>query len=574
MIPARPSQAIAAALCAVVVWFCAVPSLAAQTDRGRRALAQWTAAYAKGRLDLTAPRIPASSPGVRNGIVAPERAQAISHFKELEEICQIVAEEDSSEAAAVLLDLTAAALGGGAVDAPEQMPAAVLVLADRTLDRLVSPGAIEVLEKTAADEGAGDEVRAAALRGLGRRADERFRPTLDEALKAKVRIVRLAAAEAVGRAASRNSLQPLCVLLGGEADDAVASTALDSMLDIVGRHRDAIEEDQLRRCADAAIGVLGRCTWRTDLVAARLLRHVRSAQSVPALIAVLERWAAARGRGDRGDDGRSGTLRVEVFETLKSLTGANVPMEDPERWRSWWESVKSTFEVQPVREGDSAGADPGRTVTADFFGIPVRGSRVLFIVDVSGSMAQPMVAKDDDGTSTGRPSGRHADKISAAKAELWKAVSGLTVDCFFNCVTFSNGAESWQRDMVEASPKVRQRFEKFVEKMRADGGTNLWEALRLGLEWKSMVYGERYGAGYDEVFVLSDGLPSVGEVQDPVQILRLVRETNRFSKLRINTVYISGPPELERQAAAIVGMSGQEFMRRLAEENGGRAISL
>ena len=63
----------------------------------------------------------------------------------------------------------------------------------------------------------------------------------------------------------------------------------------------------------------------------------------------------------------------------------------------------------------------------------------------------------------------------------------------------------------------------------------------------------------DEVFILSDGEPSVGPVKDPDTLLRLVRDANRYRKIRINTVFTG------------VG-AGADFMAKLAEENHGEFV--
>jgi hypothetical protein len=89
-----------------------------------------------------------------------------------------------------------------------------------------------------------------------------------------------------------------------------------------------------------------------------------------------------------------------------------------------------------------------------------------------------------------------------------------------------------------------------------------------GLE---LVYGNHYETVVDELFLLSDGAPSVGEVLDPIEILRLTREINRFKEVRINTVFISSqtPPQVAAQQQNM-SLSPKELMRRMARENGGK----
>lgn len=543
---------------AVLACVC-VSSLIAQGDIGRRAAAQWIARYQRGRLDLTDPRIPKTSAGVRAGLVTQMRARSIGHLEELEAICERLREEDGEEAARLLLELVGVTLVHSRVNAPEFLPASVRQVAESTLDALATADAVETIRELAVDAEADVPLRAAALRAVGRRGDAALWPAIESGYGAQERLVRLAAVDATAAARLKRSLLPLSDLLSHETDETVATLGFDAMRELVDVHREDVAEDVLRHCADTAIAALGRCTWRSDLSIVRLLKVVRSAQAVPALIDVLARFTDSDAR--EATELQSGTLREAAHDTLVSLTGSGIPMEDPAAWRRWWESVRDEFAVVEL-DDDAEELPPGRTSTGGFFGIPVRGSRVLFIVDASGSMAQRFHAERPEGVAPGIEV-----KVDAARAELARAVDGLTADCYFNVIEFGNGADAWQRDMVPATPKAKHRFTRYVEDLRADGGTNLWAALTDGLQWRSMVYGDRYGATYDELFILSDGLPSVGEVQDPQEILRLVAETNRYSKLRINTVYIAGPPRLEKRAAEAVGMSGREFMRELAEQN-------
>lgn len=549
------------------------PAAFAQDARVLRSLDAWLAQYLAGKLDLSKPRITKSSPGVAGGIVPEERAARIGHLEELDAICRAVAEQPPVDAMERLLNVAAVGFEGVGKDDVEMRPQLVRHKGEEWIDRIDAPDAVKVLEEAAANKRAskGPAVarRAAALRALGRRKDEVFRPFLELGLRADEAGVRLAAAEACGTAELKTTLPALVEALSPEQDELVLTAGLDAMLAIVTRHRENSGEDALRRSADVAVLALGRASWRSDLAAVELLARVRSAQSVPALIEVLARFED--GGVDRGrDELRSGRLQERTWEVLVSLTEARFPKDRAEPWRTWWAGVKDGFTVAPVRDQAGAGAeDEKRTTTGDFFGIPIRGSRVLFVIDTSGSMAEGW--RGDTKTSSGA---RSTDqKIEVARRELLKAVDKLTADCTFNLVWFGNGAKVWQKDMVPADEKYKKKFEQVAEDLRADGGTNLWQGLRDGLKLESLVYGARYGASYDQLFVLSDGLPTAGDVRDPKEILLLVKETNRYSRLRIDTVYIAGDPEMEKRHAEIVGMSGAEFMKQLAEQNGGVTIA-
>ena len=547
------------------------PAIHAQDKRADEALSSWLAQWQKGQLDLTKPRITKSAVGVRAGYVSPEKVGETTHQEELTAICDAVVKADSAQAADALLEVCAAGLDPGMKYVLEQRPDAVRRVGEFAIDRLHGKEAvaqIETVAKEAAKSGRAAARRAAALRALGRRHEDGFFATLEAALGDKETVVRLAACEAAQVAGIKELIRGLATLLRSESDAGVTAAAIDAMHAILLQHKTAVAEDRLKAGVDAAVATLGKGDWRSDLAAVEFLEIARSAQSVPALIEVLARQMPATGKEDAHATGlRSGELRQRAFEVLVSLSGARFPMEDADAWRRWWDKARENFAVAEIAEKkvDGDATSTGGT----FFGIPVRGSRVLFIVDTSGSMLEDMRA----GTTTskdlaGKP------KIDAAKHELLQVVDKLTPDCAFNLVWFSNGAESWSKDMVEATPANKKKFAKVVEGLRADGSTNLWEALQQGLKLESFAHGARYNVRYDEIFILSDGIPTNGAIKDPKELLSILRDSNRYSRITINTIYIAGDPESERKAAQFAGMSGADFMRKIAEDNGGRNVTL
>ena len=169
--------------------------------------------------------------------------------------------------------------------------------------------------------------------------------------------------------------------------------------------------------------------------------------------------------------------------------------------------------------------------------------------------------------------GARLRRLDYAKRELMKAIDALAPNAQFNLVTFNGDdeAEAWSKDLVDATQRNKSRFAKFVEKLRPLGGTNLWSGMEKALGIKTLVYGNHYETMVDELFLLSDGAPSVGDVIDPLEILRLTREVNRFKEVRINTVFISSqtPPQVAAQQRNM-SLSPKELMRRMARENGGK----
>ncbi|MEO0478896.1 MAG: hypothetical protein AAF196_05400 [Planctomycetota bacterium] len=603
--------------------------VAAQDDRPLLALDLWSKQYFGGKLDLTKQSsISKTSPGFRTKVLPDELAKYFSHFDELTAICKQVHTRGGERAGELLLQLAAVGLDPDARYGPEEFPNLIRVTAEAWLDRLDPDTFAPVIDIALSDASKGHKAaeRAAAIRAVGRRKDVKLNEVVLGAIEEKEDMLRLAAVEAVFQASApiekdaldrwfdtvsnsgtvnpgvnraRSDMQGLLKItgddwlpprVGTEANEARQAELLNSVLPALGkfivkeeagpplaraleavsvifdRYHNELNETHFKALSNAARGAIGRAGWRADLQATEVLVRLRSAESVPILIELLARWDEDS-RAEVED--KSGTLRRRAHEVLKSLTGAPYGIDASDRWLSWWEQVRAEFKVAELKEEGSV-PDDERTVTGSFFGIEVRGSRILFVIDTSGSMASPLenTVQGSAGELT-----RGTVKMEVAKRELLSVVDQLTTDSWFNVVRFSNDAELWKKKMVKAEPKTKARFVKWAEKLRPDGGTNLWQGLVDGLQYQSQSVGDYYGVNYDEVFILSDGIPSVGDVTDPEQILRLVAETNRWARLRINTIYISATEEEERQVKAALGMSGEEFMRRLAEENGGEAVA-
>ena len=91
--------------------------------------------------------------------------------------------------------------------------------------------------------------------------------------------------------------------------------------------------------------------------------------------------------------------------------------------------------------------------------------------------------------------------------------------------------ERWtDGSLASANKKNRDEAKAYIERIGANGGTNLYGALKVAFEDKDV----------DTIFVLSDGEPSVGEVTDPTMIREHVKAWNEHRKIVINTIQIAG----------------------------------
>jgi len=167
----------------------------------------------------------------------------------------------------------------------------------------------------------------------------------------------------------------------------------------------------------------------------------------------------------------------------------------------------------------------------------------VYVLDVSGSMTEE---------ATGA-----VTKISRAKEELLQAVSSLGKQSKFNVVFYSDPVRRWQKKMVKGGASSSKKLKKTLDKLAANGATNTYGALMDALALAGVGgYDPKYKAHVDTIYFLSDGHPTVGAVLDPSRILEEVKSLNRLRRITIHSVGVGKNHNVD-------------FMRKLAEENGG-----
>jgi len=131
---------------------------------------------------------------------------------------------------------------------------------------------------------------------------------------------------------------------------------------------------------------------------------------------------------------------------------------------------------------------------------PQTASDVVFVLDTSGSML------DDN-------------KIEQARKALVYCVSQLREADRFNIVRFSTGVELLHQGLQPATKAAVEEARRWIEGLKASGGTNISEALAKALALRSEAQDE---SRIFTVVFITDGLPTVG-VTDPDRILTDVK---------------------------------------------------
>lgn len=508
----------------------------------------------KARLDVT-DRIYGP---VLSGAAAPLRGRegVTTHFSALQQLLFQAEQCPTVEVARAVLPLAAAGFEGRLYDVDVMQ---VRDLGHWTLMRMESNAVWSFLQRVAAGEAVAWMQRAsepetldpssqvAAVRLLGTRGSPVFRPTIEQRLSAGDPRIRLAAAESLQHMGPARSLPILQRALGSEQHPVVTQALLHA-IDRILRSAEAVTVEERERAAESVVRLLGRVDWRTDLTAVDLLQKHPIKAAIPALIGILGRATGDDKLVEAVNAQATPLLRHRTWEVLCALTGTILPVDDPSAWRRFWEREKDRIVlVDPSRRQKIQ----ART-RSTFYDIPVIGGEIAFLIDTSGSMNEPAGRETEVADDRRRPSSVKS-RLDAAKDQILAAVQAMDAQARYHLLTFDSDAQAWNRKPVP--PSATRSLTETLGKFEADGGTNVHAALAEILGAGQLSFGKDSDNTIEELFVLSDGEPTVG-VKDPETILRLVREWNRYQKVRINTVFTG------------VGR-GAEFMRRLAEENDG-----
>ena len=310
------------------------------------------------------------------------------------------------------------------------------------------------------------------------------------------------------------------------------------------------------------VGRLADPIWGIQLQAIRIITEREHHPAVPHLINAL---AVAKPR-----------VQVELGKALKKLTGENHDAY-AEVWQKWWNDHKDDFESNPKMQK----IRPSGAKDVEFYGLRIKSDRVLFIIDISGSMKKP--TKNDNPAERWKPAppttgeGKQppppppppeilsGPKIKVAKHELKKAIKGLNKETTFNIIAFNHVAKQWKSGMHAATEKNKKDAYKWIRALGPAGNTYIDGALRLGFRIAGL---ENFDKAYPDIFVdtivlLSDGAPTDNAFQakpmKPEIILEHVREWNARKHVVIHCVGVDM-------------VEGIEFLKKLAAENGGTYV--
>lgn len=431
---------------------------------------------------------------------------------------------------------------------------------------------LEMKSKGGKDEEADRIRRDAALRTIALRGGKEAEDALKKATQTLPPGERVMAIQTLGQAATVASV-PHLLQLCGDSEPNARIAAINSLAKSLGPLVDETKTDKPAPDAVAAsVLVLEKFkalltkdpVWQVRAAAAEACAILRCRAAVPVLIAGLEAELT------RAKDPWAVDLRIHKL--LEGMTGQKALPGSVAPWKEFWKRDGAKFAFASNAEEKELAKRQNDGRYKKFFNLDIDSRRMLFVLDFSGSMAEPanLKPKSEGGTGAKQvdiPGVSGITKAQLVVQELKKMIMAMPDGSLFNLIVFSDDVRVWRPDpqgrptLVKIDDQARDDLlGSFLDSLSPHGPTNLHGALDKALDLAGRgLYDKWYATSYDTLYVLSDGAPSVGAVTDKEEICRIVREANGLKKVVINTVTFGD-------------QNDTAFLKKMAEQNGGRHI--
>lgn len=282
-----------------------------------------------------------------------------------------------------------------------------------------------------------------------------------------------------------------------------------------------------------ALKLLDGYDWQTRARAMESLYDIRTADVIGPLIARLSK--------------ESGRLQADLVSILQTLTGQGLGTNQA-AWIDWWKINQKDWVPYA---GTPVVSAPGAATIAlpTFLGLQVLSKKVVFVIDMSGSMVSQDPAR-----------------IETALKDLSKTIMGLPQDTevsvvIMNSRTPKEGGRYWSKEMKPLTTQNKTALINFVNRVKASiqvKGTGTGDFEDAMLDAMNI-------PGVDTIYVWSDGNPTASKHSRPASLLAAMQRANQYKSIRINTIITVKPERLLKESENMY----EEFMRNLAEQHSG-----
>ena len=222
-----------------------------------------------------------------------------------------------------------------------------------------------------------------------------------------------------------------------------------------------------------------------------------------------------------------------AIDSLQRLTGQKIG-NSPTEWRKWlaqnkdFKSVNTPlneFLAEKAKLAEAEMAKAEKVDSAEFYGVEIKGQRILFVLDRSGSMS----AKTDYG-----------NRLDQLKKEFGEMLDTIGYKVSIGILWFAGNDTYPPSGVEEVNDSFRDRIKKHMKKVQPMGGTPIGEAMEYA--FKKIIEKREI----DTIYLLSDGSPNTPSEQ----VRAIIKELNSSHFIKINTISIGAESEFLKDVAA------------------------
>lgn len=243
---------------------------------------------------------------------------------------------------------------------------------------------------------------------------------------------------------------------------------------------------------------------------------------------------------------KSQRVRYDAWLALKKVSLQKHAFA-PDAWQKWWEEQSAEVtEGEPNPWGMSfPRVAKDALKTAYFFGIPVAGDRIVFVLHCSLDMNDPW--EIDYATERKKKKEVRIPGFFSVKTR-WDLQRNYALECIKNLPNRTEVAFSFYRHEIDVYPttgkflkltkKARKQIAAMFDEVKRSGATAMYEGLKAG--WGFLKEGHadtNFKKGVDTLIFCTSGQPSKGELANRADRLR--HEVWRVSNgrhVRVHTV--------------------------------------